>query len=1007
MAEVFPNRHGSVIRYGPFQLDRVEGLRRGAEEIRITPKSLSVLWELASRAGQLATKDDLFRAVWADAAVGDSALTSCIQELRQALGDDPKRPSFIETLHRRGYRFIAETSVPTLDEPRHVATETKIVGREHVAREILKIWDSARSGARQLLFLTGEAGIGKTTVAQHALAAITAGGKARAAWGLCVQHYGIGEPYQPLLEALMRLCRQQGGAELVAILERYAPTWLAQLPGLLQPERHASLQRTVVGSTRERMLRELTDALEAATERVPLVLCLEDLHWSDPSTLDWLASFAQRPEPAQVLVIGTFRPESEAQGGRVLQELVDALRLKRLCRDIGLSGMTEAEVGEYLALRLPPAPGHTRDFQRLAGLIHRHTGGNPLFVLNVVDDLLARGLIAERDGAWTPTSDLSTITLGTPEDVRRMIASQVDRLPAAECAVLEVASVAGAAFSVATVAGAAGLPEGEVETTLTRLEGQHRFVRRRGAQCAFDHVLYRDVLYDRVPCGRRAILHREVAAREETAYGERASEIAAELAMHFERSGDPRRAAMYLQQAAENARSRSAYSEAGMHFERALALIQNEPASRERADREIGLWIGRGAAAMAARGWGSPEAERAYSRARVLCEQHRESPARFPALWGLWLFSWGRGLLAAAHEIAHELLELAHSRQDEDLLLQAHHAAWATAFGRGELRAACFHAGEGIRLYDRRRHAAMAATYGSHDAGVCARLFLGRASALMGRTEDAIRASDDAIALARDLQHPFSLAFAYVFASAAAQACRQTDRVRDHAAAAAVIARDQDFRLLLAWSSAFEGWAAAMEGSRQEALSRIVDAMTDARNTGTDWCMPHVAGVAAEACLVSGRIADGLDRGEEGLQIAVRTGERFWQPELLRLKGELQIARDPQGAKGEAEQVFRDAIADARSQGAALLALRAAVSLGRTLIREGRGNEAPSVIRELLVKLDQCNGRDIDEARTLMGDLDAEFVLGGRFVCGERVGSDQADSKAAERRGRGRHVRES
>ncbi len=487
------------------------------------------------------------------------------------------------------------------------------------------------------------------------------------------------------------------------------------------------------------MLRELNDALEAATTHRPLVLCLEDLHWSDASTLDWIASFAQRPEPARLLLIGTFRPESEAGSGHPLSRVVDGLRIKRCCREISLSGMSESEVAEYVAARVPPAPGHAQDLHRLALLVHRHTGGNPLFVLNVLDDLVARGLLSERDRKWALNTDLNMITLSTPEDVRRVIGAQFERLPPTASALLEVASVAGSTFSIPTVAGAAGLAADDVEATLTGLERQHRFVRRRGTRFEFDHVLYRDVLYDRIPSGRRAILHREVAEREEAGYGERACEIAAELAMHFERSGDVRRAGMYLQQAAENATSRSAFSEARMHFERALALIENEPASRDRTEREIRLWIGLGAAAMAARGWGTPEAERAYSRARVLCQEHGESPELFPALWGLWLFYWGRGPLAAAHELAQDLLRLARSRGDDGALLQAHHAAWATAFSRGDLHAACFHASEGIRLYDPHRHASIAATYGNHDAGVCARLFLARASALLGRTEDAIR----------------------------------------------------------------------------------------------------------------------------------------------------------------------------------------------------------------------------------------------------------------------------
>ena len=922
----------ATYKFGPYEVHtRTRELYNQGIKLKLRPQAFQVLQVLVEHAGDVVTREELRQMLWPAGTFVDfeHGLNSSVKELRRALRDSANEPRYIETLPRRGYRFIAETSPLTEDHPRLIASHPQIIGRHHIISDILDVWSAGERGARQVLFLSGEPGIGKTTIVQQVLARATAAGTAKATWGQCIQHYGIGEPYQPLLEAIMRLCSQPDGAGLVPVLERYAPTWLAQLPALLPPERHATLQRTVAGTTQQRMLRELTDALEAATTQIPLVLCLEDLHWSDASTLDWIAAFAQRPEPTRILLIGTFRTQTDASGGHPLSRVVDELHIKRCCREIALSGMSESDVADFIALRLPPASGQAppsgqaHDLRRLALRVHRHTGGNPLFVVNVLDDLVARSLIFEQDGRWALNSDLNEINLGTPDDVRRIIAAQLERLPPTECTVLEVASVAGGTFSATTVAGAAGLAADDVETTLTGLARQQRFVRHSGGRFEFDHVLYRDVLYERVSCGRRAILHREVAEREEASHGERACEIAAELAMHFERSGDIRRAGVYLQQAAENARSRSAFSEARTHFQRALALLENEPAGRERTEREIKLWIGLGAAAMAVRGWGTPEAETAYSRARKLCAELGESPVLFPALWGLWLFYWGRGPLGTAHELAQDLLALARARGEDAPLLQAHHAAWATAFSTGDLRAACFHAGEGIRLYEAHRHAPIAATYGNHDAGVCARLFLARASVLLGRIGDAVRATDDAIALAQALEHPFSLALAHLFASAVAQACREPDRVRVHAEAAAVIARDQDFRLLLAWSSAFEGWAAVAAGDHEQGLTRIANGIVEARTMGSDQFLPHLAGVAAEAYLMSGNAADGLESVADGLRVAARTGERFWEPELLRLRGELQILQDPQCATGEAERTFRKAIEHARRQGAMLLALRA------------------------------------------------------------------------------------
>jgi DNA-binding winged helix-turn-helix (wHTH) protein len=204
-----------MIQFGRFQLDPVQGLRRGTQDLRLTPKSLSLLCVLAERAGDVVSKEELFRKVWRDTAVSDAALTSCIQELRHTLGDDPRRPRFIETVHRRGYRFVARTSRLSSDErstamPPSARSEAPLVGRDPVIAQMIASCALAERGSRRVLFVTGEPGIGKTTTVQAFLARGVQGG-VRITWGQCVQHYGVGEPYQPLLDALTRLCRQPGG----------------------------------------------------------------------------------------------------------------------------------------------------------------------------------------------------------------------------------------------------------------------------------------------------------------------------------------------------------------------------------------------------------------------------------------------------------------------------------------------------------------------------------------------------------------------------------------------------------------------------------------------------------------------------------------------------------------------------------------------------------------------------------------------------------------------------
>jgi predicted ATPase/DNA-binding winged helix-turn-helix (wHTH) protein len=975
-----------AICFGRYHLHPTQGLSRGKQEVRVTAKSLSVLCVLAQRPGQVVTKDELFRMVWPDTAVTDAALTSCIKELRHALRDDARRPRYIETLHRRGYRFIAAAPAVLPAEPEPApgahflhAAAAPLFGRAADIEEMLGALASAEQGARQLLFVTGEPGVGKTSLVETFVATATARDSVRVTWGQCVEHYGPGEAYQPLLEALARLCRPAGGEEFVAVLRQYAPTWLAQLPAVQAPAQLAALRRTTAGATPERMLRELTDALEAMTTRAPMILWLEDLHWSDVSTLDWIAAFAQRPERAQLLLIGTYRPAEQLGAAYPLSELTDGLRVRGFCREIALGGLDEAAVADYVAFRFPPAPGAREGLGRLAHLVHQRTEGNPLFVVNVLGDLAARGLLASQEDGWAARGDPEVEDLGIPEDVRRVIERQLERIAAAERSLLEAASVAGETFSAAAAASGAGSTVGEAERALGTLARQRRFVREAGgeewpdgmmaARFAFFHALYRDALYQWLPAGRRAELHRLVGAHEEAAHGERAPEIAAELAMHFERGGDRARAVFYLQHAGETARRRSAHREAQMHFERALALLARQPAGPERDEQEVALQSALGSVLMATRGFGAPEVESAYARARALCQAVGDTPRLFPALWGLWLFYWARGSLGTAHELANSLLALARQSAEPGLLLQAYHALWATSFSQGDLRAAAAQAAEGMALYDAHQHAAMAVTYGNHDAGACSRYFRARALALLGCADEAVRMSDDAIALARNLAHPFSLALALTFAAAVHQLRRDPTTTEGRAAEAATIARAQGFRLILAWASPLEGWAIVQRGEHEEGLGRIREGVAGARATGEDQFVPHLLGLLAEGCLRSGRADAGLQAIEEALSIVRRTGERFHEAELHRVRGELLLAAAPAGAARDAAEAFRRAIEVARSQGAKLLVLRAAVSLGRLWRDSERDAEARALLAEA------CAG--ITEGLDLLDVTEAKALLAG------------------------------
>ncbi|MCI0356517.1 MAG: AAA family ATPase, partial [Acidobacteria bacterium] len=287
-----------------FRLDPANAcLWRGAQAVALPPKAFDVLHYLVTHPDRLVSKDELLNAVWPETAVTDAVVRVAIGALRKALGDTAQAPRYIATVPRRGYRFLApvtpaappaEVPSPASSPPPLATTQPwspppatrLLVGREAVLSRLHAALAQARQGQRQGLFLTGEPGIGKTAIVEAFAAQMRQDPTVRLAAGQCVEHYGMGEPYLPVLEALGQLCRGPGGTRLGAQLRQHAPTWLVQLPWLLTAADRAQLHSELQGTTRERMLREFAELVDILTAETPLVLVLEDLHWSDYATLD-------------------------------------------------------------------------------------------------------------------------------------------------------------------------------------------------------------------------------------------------------------------------------------------------------------------------------------------------------------------------------------------------------------------------------------------------------------------------------------------------------------------------------------------------------------------------------------------------------------------------------------------------------------------------------------------------------------------------------------------------
>jgi DNA-binding winged helix-turn-helix (wHTH) protein len=574
-----------AIVFPPFRLDPAnECVWLEHESLVLTRKAFGVLHFLLAHPARLVTKEELLEAVWPETHVGEAVLKVAVAELRKALNDDSREPRYIETLHRRGYRFIGQIA-----EPGRGVTPS---GARALEREAdlarLEGWlDRSLEGERQIVFITGEAGIGKTTLVDTFVERASAHPGLWIAQGQCLQQFGEGEPYLPLLEAFTRLCHQPGRERIIDILRKYAPSWLMQMPSLVTEADRDLLRRQVLGSVKERMLREITEAIEVLTAETPLLMVLEDVHWSDYSTIDVISYLARRRGQARLLLVGTYRPADVIVKQHPLGSLKRELLVRGYCSEAALDFLSERAVAQYLALRFSGAQFPPE----LARLIHQRTDGNPLFMVNVVEYLATQRQIVRRPKdedqreQWALGVALGEIQIGIPEDLQQMIERQLEMLTDEEQELLLLASVAGPEFSTRTLAGASGGDIAELGNRCHTLVKRRQFLRPAPTiqlndgsvleRYGFLHVLYQHALYRRVPEARRVLLHRALGEFQETAYADRIREIAAELAVHFAEGRDYSKAIRYRWLSADVAIRRYANREAIEHLGRALKLAEH------------------------------------------------------------------------------------------------------------------------------------------------------------------------------------------------------------------------------------------------------------------------------------------------------------------------------------------------------------------------------------------------------------------------------------------------
>jgi DNA-binding winged helix-turn-helix (wHTH) protein/predicted ATPase len=946
--------------FPPFRLDVSTGsLWRDDELVPLPPKPFAVLAALVARAGQVVTKDALFEAAWPDTAVTDGVLKGCIRQIRRALGEGAGTAAYIATVHRRGYRFrmpvtpvygatsdaMPDGQFASIGPPTpfsiSAASPSGLVGREAELAQLRERWAHACQGRRQMVFITGEAGIGKTTLVDAFVDQIITTDAVWSTRGQCIEHYGAGEAYLPLLEALGQLGRGPDGVHLVALLHQSAPTWLVHLPALVPAADYEAVQRRAGGATRERMMRELAEAVEGMTAQRPLVLVLEDLHWSDRATLDWLASVARRRAAARLLVLGTYRPAEAVIQAHPVRRVTQDLLLHGHGVELPLGFWAEPEVAAYLTQRF----GAGTHPENLARRLHQRTEGNPLFLVTVVDELVRRGVVRQDPAGWELAGGVEAAMVGVPESLRQLIDGQLAQLPLEERQILEAAGVVGVEFTATAVGAGVEQAVERVEEWCTTWARLGQFVQTHGAEewpdgtvtaCyRFRHALYREILYERVPISRRMRWHQQIGRRLEAGYGPRAREVAAELAEHFVHARDMARAVQYLRHAGMNALHRHAHQEAIAHLTRGLNTLQTLPETLDRMQDELAIQSALGSALVATHGYAAPAVEQAYTRAYTLGQHVDDLPRRLPILRGLVEVYNVRKEFYKARELGEQYLAMAQRTADAGLLVDAYYVLGLTLFYLGELPAARAHFEQGLALYDPQRSRASAPLL---DSGVACLAFLTLVLAMLGYPAQALHMSHASLRLAHELSHPYSLACAHYRVGLYQQFLGQAQAAQEQAEETIALALEKGFAFFVAVGLALKGRALSMQGYGPEGLAFIRQGLAALQATGAT-PGAHWLVLQAEACRQIGQTAEAIQMLGEALAFMHTTGEQNYAAELYRLKGEflLSLSADNQSV---AETSFHQSLAIARRQHAKLLELRAAVSLTRLWQQQGKRIEA-------------------------------------------------------------------
>jgi TOMM system kinase/cyclase fusion protein len=841
---------------------------------------------------------------------------------------------------------------------------TPLVGRESEVTLLLERWAQAKSGQGQVVLLTGEGGIGKSRLVQMLKDHVA--NEPHIRWECRSAEYAQNSALFPLVELFQRILRFDTQETPDAKLEKLAQALsqyrlpLAETVPLFAPllalplpeDRYAPLALSPQRQ-RQKTLETIAAILLELAERQPVLFIVEDLHWTDPSTLEFLNLVIEQIPTTSILTVLTCRPSFQPTWHH-----------RSYLTEMTVNRLSHAQV-EQIVTRM--TDGKTLPTEVLAQIVER-TDGVPLFVEELTKAILESGHLRAVDGHYELTGSFATFAI--PATLQDSLMARLDRLVTAK-GIAQLAAVIGRQFAYELLQAVSQLDASTLQRELGRLV-EAEIVYQRGlppqSTYIFKHALIQDAAYASLLKSTRQHYHQRIAQVLEEQFTETAQSQPEFLAHHYTEAGLTGQAVAYWYKAGQRASERSAHIEAIAHLRQGLELLKTLPETRERLEREVDMLIALGASLHATKGTGALEVGETYTRARQLCEPLEDPQRLFPVLRGLCSYYNVRAEYQKALALGERLLTLAQQVGDASMLCTAHRTLGTTLCWLGAVASAQTHFVQGIALYHSQQHRAAVLLYGV-DSGVTCHSHAAWALWCLGYPDQGWARNQEAVTLAQQLAHSYSLGFALNWAAIFHQLRREVSAVQEHAEAAIRVAQEQGFPQWQANGAIQRGWVLAHQGRAQEGIEQITQGLRAIRAIGAESRRPYSLALLAQAYGIMGQAEAGLPVLAEALALVDTTDERLNEPELYRLKGELLLQQSLDN-QVETEACFHKALDIARSQQAKSLELRAVTSLSKLWQQQGKRQEAHDLLAPVYGWFTEgFDTADLKDAKGLLDEL--------------------------------------